>query len=238
VKPKALLFDVFGTVVDWRSGIIRDLSIHFQTHPCPLNPGVVADAWRAAYQPSMEPIRSGSRGYVDLDTLHAENLESIAEQFKFNLGTTTQKEWLVKAWHRLPCWPDSANGIERLKEQFICASQSNGHIALAVNLAKHNHFSWDVILGAEVVRTYKPAPESYIRACNALGLEPHECMMVAAHNTDLAAARAQGLQTAFIRRPNEHGPAQTIDLEPSDNWEFKAESIIELSRLLDDYDQA
>ena len=238
MRPKALLFDVFGTVVDWRSGIIRDLTIHFKTYPCSHDPAVIADAWRAEYQPSMEPIRSGSRGYVDLDTLHAENLESIAKQFKFDLGTTNQKEWLVKAWHRLPCWPDSTNGIERLKEQFICASQSNGHIALAVNLAKHNHFSWDVILGAEVVRTYKPAPESYIRACNALGLEPHECMMVAAHNTDLAAARAQGLQTAFIRRPNEHGPAQTIDLEPSDNWEFKAESIIELSRLLDDYDQA
>ena len=111
-------------------------------------------------------------------------------------------------------------------------------IALAVNLAKHNHFSWDVILGAEVVRTYKPAPESYTRACSVLGLEPNECMIVAAHNTVLAAARAQGFQTAFIRRPNEHGPAQTIDLEPSDDWEFKTESIIELSRLLDDCDPA
>lgn len=232
MKPKALLFDVFGTVVDWRSGIIRDLTIHFKTYPCSHEPEVIADAWRAEYQPSMEPVRSGSRGYVDLDTLHAENLESIAKQFEFNIGTTSQKEWLVKAWHRLPCWPDSANGIERLKEQFICASQSNGHIALAVNLAKYNHFSWDVILGAEVVRTYKPAPESYIRACNALGLQPNECMMVAAHNADLAAAKEQGLQTAFVVRPQEHGGAQSIDLTPTDSWDICTTSIGELEKFI------
>jgi 2-haloacid dehalogenase len=232
MRPKALLFDVFGTVVDWRSGIIRDLTIHFKTYPCSHDPAVIADAWRAEYQPSMEPVRSGSRGYVDLDTLHAENLESIAKQFEFELGTTSQKEWLVKAWHRLPCWPDSANGIESLKEQFICASQSNGHIALAVNLAKYNQFSWDVILGAEVVRTYKPAPESYTRACSALGLQPHECMMVAAHNSDLAAAREQGLQTAFVVRPQEHGESQSIDLAPAENWEICTTSISELIQLI------
>ncbi len=233
MKPKALLFDVFGTVVDWRSGITRDLSIHFQTHPCPFNPGVVADAWRAAYQPSMEPVRDGSRGYVDLDTLHSENLESICQQFEFDLGTDKQKEWLVKAWHRLPCWQDSASGIERLKQQFICASQSNGHIALAVNLAKYNQFSWDVILGAEVVRTYKPVPESYTRACSTLGLEPYECMMVAAHNTDLAAAKNQGLQTCFIARPNEHGPNQTVDLEATQRWDICTDSITKLAHIMD-----
>lgn len=232
MKPKALLFDVFGTVVDWRSGIIRDLTIHFETYPCSHEPEVIADAWRAEYQPSMEPVRSGSRGYVDLDTLHSENLESIANQFEFNLGTISQKEWLVKAWHRLPCWPDSVSGIERLKERFICASQSNGHIALAVNLAKYNQFSWDVILGAEVVRTYKPAPESYIRACNALGLQPNECMMVAAHNADLAAAKEQGLQTAFVVRPQEHGGAQSIDLTPTDSWDICTTSIGELENFI------
>jgi 2-haloacid dehalogenase len=232
MKPKALLFDVFGTVVDWRSGIIRDLTIHFETYPCSHEPEVIADAWRAEYQPSMEPVRSGSRGYVDLDTLHSENLESIANQFEFNLGTISQKEWLVKAWHRLPCWPDSVSGIERLKERFICASQSNGHIALAVNLAKYNRFSWDVILGAEVVRTYKPAPESYIRACNALGLQPNECMMVAAHNADLAAAKEQGLQTAFVVRPQEHGGAQSIDLTPTDSWDICTTSIGELEKFI------
>ena len=232
MKPKALLFDVFGTVVDWRSGIIRDLTIHFETYPCSHEPEVIADAWRAEYQPSMEPVRSGNRGYVDLDTLHSENLESIANQFEFNLGTISQKEWLVKAWHRLPCWPDSVSGIERLKERFICASQSNGHIALAVNLAKYNQFSWDVILGAEVVRTYKPAPESYIRACNALGLQPNECMMVAAHNADLAAAKEQGLQTAFVVRPQEHGGAQSIDLTPTDSWDICTTSIGELENFI------
>lgn len=235
MKPKALLFDVFGTVVDWRTGITRDLSTHFQTYPCDYEPEVVADAWRAEYQPSMEPVRNGSRGYVDLDTLHSENLQSIAQKFSFDLGTGEQRDWLVKAWHRLPCWADSASGIETLKKRFICASQSNGHIALAINLAKYNQFSWDVILGSEVVHTYKPAPESYIRACGALDLDPNECMMVAAHNSDLAAARDQGLQTAFVRRPREHGPKQTVDLEPSAQWEIEVESIIELSEALDAY---
>jgi 2-haloacid dehalogenase len=232
VKPKALLFDVFGTVVDWRTGITRDLSTHFQTYPCDYDPEVIADAWRAAYQPSMEPVRNGSRGYVDLDTLHSENLQSIAKKFNFDLGTDEQRAWLVKAWHRLPCWADSASGIEILKKRFICASQSNGHIALAINLAKYNQFSWDVILGSEVVRTYKPAPESYIRACKVLDLLPGECMMVAAHNSDLAAAKAQGLLTAFIRRPTEHGPTQMIDLEPTGDWEISANSILDLNRLI------
>lgn len=232
MKPKALLFDVFGTVVDWRTGITRDLTTHFQTYPCDYEPEVIADAWRAEYQPSMEPVRNGSRGYVDLDTLHSENLQSIAQKFNFDLGTDEHREWLVKAWHRLPCWADSASGIEILKKRFICASQSNGHIALAVNLAKYNQFSWDVILGSEVVRTYKPAPESYTRACQALGLHPDECMMVAAHNSDLAAAKAQGLQTAFIRRPTEHGPTQMIDLEPTSDWEISANSILDLNRLI------
>ena len=232
MKPKALLFDVFGTVVDWRTGITRDLTTHFQIYPCDYEPEVIADAWRAEYQPSMEPVRNGSRGYVDLDTLHSENLQSIAQKFSFDLGTDEQRDWLVKAWHRLPCWADSASGIEILKKRFICASQSNGHIALAVNLAKYNQFSWDVILGSEVVRTYKPAPESYTRACEALDLCPEECMMVAAHNSDLAAAKAQGLQTAFIRRPTEHGPTQMIDLEPTGDWEISANSILDLNRLI------
>jgi 2-haloacid dehalogenase len=235
MKPKALLFDVFGTVVDWRTGITRDLTTHFQTYPCDYEPEVIADAWRAEYQPSMEPVRNGSRGYVDLDTLHSENLQSISQKFNFDLGTDEHREWLVKAWHRLPCWADSASGIEILKKRFICASQSNGHIALAVNLAKYNQFSWDVILGSEVVRTYKPAPESYIRACRALDLDPKECMMVAAHNSDLAAARDQGLQTAFVRRPKEHGPTQTVDLEATDQWEIEVESIIELNASLGDH---
>lgn len=229
MKPKALLFDVFGTVVNWRLGITRDLTTHFQNHPCNHAPEVIADAWRAQYQSSMEPIRSGRRGYVDLDTLHTENLELVAKMFHLELGTPEEKKWLIEAWHRLPCWPDSVTGIRALQRHFICASQSNGHIALAVNLARYNQFAWDVILGAEVVRTYKPAPEAYTKACQALGLLPTQCMMVAAHNSDLAAAREQGMQTAFIRRPTEHGPSQTIDLEPTEDWELTASSIIDLN---------
>jgi 2-haloacid dehalogenase len=232
MKAKALLFDVFGTVVNWRLGITRDVTTHFQNHPCNHEPEVIADAWRTQYQSSMEPIRSGRRGYVDLDTLHTENLEVVADAFQMELGTPEEKKWLIKAWHRLPCWPDSVSGIRALQRRFICASQSNGHIALAVNLARYNQFAWDVILGSEVVRTYKPAPEAYTRASEALGLRPEECMMVAAHNYDLKAAQEVGFQTAFIRRPTEHGPEQRIDLEANGCWDICAESITDLATQL------
>ena len=235
MKAKALLFDVFGTVVNWRLGITRDFTTHFQTYPCNHNPETIADAWRSQYQVSMEPIRSGRRGYVDLDTLHTENLEVVADAFQLELGTPEEKKWLIKAWHRLPCWPDSVSGIRALQRRFICASQSNGHIALAVNLARYNQFAWDVILGSEVVRTYKPAPEAYTRASEALGLRPEECMMVAAHNYDLKAAQEVGLQTAFIRRPTEHGPDQRIDLEATGCWDMCAESLTDFANQLSCY---
>ena len=228
----ALLFDVFGTVVDWRSGIIRDLTKHFERFPCPYAPEVVADAWRAEYQPSMEQIRKGKRGFVDLDTLHRENLRRIAHQYSFSLGSSENEDWIIRAWHRLPCWPDSREGINALKEQFICASQSNGHIALAVNLARYNNYSWDVILGAEIVRTYKPDPDAYKRAAACLGLEPSSCMMVAAHNYDLKAAQDVGFKTAFVRRPTEHGPNQAIDLEATGDWDVCVESLTDLATKL------
>ena len=166
----------------------------------------------------MEPERSGRRGYVDLDTLHAENLVKLSKEFEFDLGDENQTNWLTKAWHRLPCWPDSVSGVERLKREFICASQSNGRVALAVNLAKYNWYSWDIILGSEVVRTYKPAPRCYARACSALQLKPAECMMVAAHNSNLQAAQNAGMQTAFVRRQTEHGPNQQQDLRATGQW--------------------
>jgi 2-haloacid dehalogenase len=232
LKPKALLFDVFGTVVDWRSGLIRDLQTHFTRYPSRLDPAIVADAWRAEYQPSMTPIRDGTRPFTKLDVLHRENLQKISADLQFDLGTDADTEWLVQAWHRLPAWPDSVRGIDVLKEAAICASQSNGHIALAVNLARYNGFSWDAILGAEVVGTYKPAPESYTLACDALGLSPSDCMMVAAHNSDLAAARRCGLQTAFIQRPTEHGPNQSTDLIAEDTWDFICDDLEQLAQLL------
>lgn len=232
MRPKALLFDVFGTVVDWRSGLIRDLSAHFQRFPSTLDPALVADAWRAEYQPAMAPIRDGLRPFTKLDVLHRENLLKISADLQFDLGDEDDIDWLVHAWHRLPAWPDSVSGINALKALTICASQSNGHIALAVNLARYNGFSWDAILGAEVVGTYKPAPASYTRACDALGLAPNECMMVAAHNADLAAARKSGLQTAFICRPTEHGHTQAIDLAPEDHWDFVVRDFHQLSAQL------
>ncbi len=232
MTPQALLFDVFGTLVDWRSGLIRDFELHFKKHPCDLDPALLADAWRAEYQPSMAPIRDGSRPSTKLDVLHRENLFKIADRFGFPLGDETDIDWLVKAWHRLPAWADVPSGMAELRKQAICAAQSNGHIALSVNLARYNGYSWDAVLGAEVVGTYKPAPESYFRACDALDLPPAACMMVAAHNSDLLAAKACGLQTAFVRRATEHGPGQTIDLEAASGMDLSADSLTELAHKL------
>lgn len=232
MTPQALLFDVFGTVVDWRSGLIKAFQNHFRTHNCALDPEQLADAWRAEYQPSMEPIRRGLRPFTTLDVLHRENLLKVAERFAMPLGGELAIDELIKAWHRLPAWPDSTEGIRLLQKHAICASQSNGHIALSVHLARANGFCWDAILGAEVVGTYKPTPESYLRACAALALDPSDCMMVAAHNSDLQAARACGLRTAFVKRPTEHGPRQTTDLEAEPGIELSAESLIDLAQQL------
>ena len=146
--------------------------------------------------------------------------------------SAAEKARLVKAWHRLQGWPDSSAGLYRLKQQFIIAPQSNGNIALIVNMAKAADLPWDVVLGAEIVQTYKPRPEAYERACDALGLRPQDCMMVAAHNDDLFAARNTGMKTAFVKRPTEHGPQQTTDLTAESDWDFGVDSFLELAEQL------
>lgn len=219
---KAFLFDVFGTCVDWRNSVARDVAVDLPD----VNALAFADAWRAEYQPAMERIRSGRRGYVPLDTIHRENLEKVAADFDVNVPNPA---WLTATWERLDPWPDVCDGIVALRGLGFCAPCSNGSVALMVRLARHAGFRWDAVLGADIAKDYKPMPHVYEASVAALGLQPGEVCMVAAHNEDLVAARAAGLATAFVPRPTEHGPAQTIDLEPIDTWEFVARDFLNLA---------
>ena len=235
LKVKALLFDVFGTVVDWRSGIANEVKKIANKNKIVINANDFADAWRAEYQPAMEEIRKGNRSFTILDILHMENLKKISSRFGLDRLSSDDFDLLVKAWHRLPGWPDSSEGLNKLKTKFIIATQSNGNIALMVNMAKYSNLNWDVILGAEVVGHYKPEPEAYLKACRALHLNPEECMMVAAHDDDLKAASLQGMKTGYVHRPYEYGKDKLFDIsEVNDykgdrSWNFITKDLNDLA---------
>lgn len=223
---KALVFDVFGTVVDWRASCIRELTAFGRGRGITgVDWAAFADDWRGLYQPSMEEVRSGRRGYVTLDQLHGESLSTLLQQYGVQKLADHEIEHLVTIWHRLAPWPDSVEGLYRLKRRYILGTLSNGNIGLMTRLAKHGGLPWDAILGAEIAQNYKPVAEVYLRSAAALTLEPHECMMVAAHNGDLASASELGLRTAFVLRPNEHGPNQTTDTAASQAWDIVTDSF-------------
>lgn len=233
---RALVFDVFGTVVDWRSGVARDAAAFLHRHDrADVDPGAFADAWRRRYSPAMEEVRSGRRPFVRLDVLHRENLDAILPEFGIAPGSVPMPELdaLNLAWHRLDPWPDVVAGLTRLKARYIVAPLSNGNISLMVDMAKRAGLPWDAILGAEVAQAYKPARQAYLRTAEVLGLAPGQLCMVAAHNGDLAAARECGLRTAFVPRPTEHGPGQTSDLTPDQDWDVIAGDIGALADALD-----
>src|SRR3954451_6671815 len=212
MTPRALLFDVFGTCVDWRTSIQR-VGERFGL------PEEFADAWRDQYQPQLETVRSGKRPWVNLDVLHRIGLDIVLKDLDRDLPDRFRKT-LVKAWHQLDPWPDVPDGLTKLKATKIIAPCSNGHIAQSVNLAKYARLPWDAILGAEIARAYKPDPRVYAASADALGLDHHEVCMVAAHNSDLQAAQALGFRTAFVARPTEHGPQQTADLAPDADYDL------------------
>lgn len=215
MEIRACLFDVFGTVADWRTSVSRDLAAFARQRGLPPVDWLeFAVEWRKLYQPSMEEVRSGRRPWTILDALHRESLEKLLERYRLAGLAEADVEHMNRAWHRLDVWPDVVEGLTRLKRRRIIAPCSNGNIALMVNLAKHAGLPWDCVLGAETARAYKPMPEVYLASCRQLGLAPGEVLMVAAHNGDLKAAKAQGLATAFVPRPAEHGPGQTSDLAP------------------------
>lgn len=226
---KALTFDVFGTVVDWRSSIARAAEQTLGEKGMNVDGQAFALAWRARYQPSMEEIRAGRRGFTKLDVLHRENLLSVLEAFGVEGLDEPAIDHLNRAWHRLEPWPDVVAGLTRLKQRHILAPLSNGNVALMVNLAKHAGLPWDVILGAEIARAYKPEPAAYQNAAALLDLDPGQCLMVAAHNDDLVAAAAVGMKTAFVPRPNEYGPAQTNDQRAEHPFDVVAKDFSDLA---------
>ncbi|MEM9146425.1 MAG: haloacid dehalogenase type II [Pseudomonadota bacterium] len=223
---KAAIFDVFGTVVDWRRGVAEAVAPVLAAKGLALDPLALADAWRAEYQPAMERVRSGERGYVPLDDLHLENLARVLGAFGVvEAFTAAEQAALNQAWERLPPWPDAVAGIAAIQAERIVAPCSNGSIALMTRLARFGGLPWDCILGADVARAYKPDPQAYLGSAAALRLAPAEVLMVAAHNGDLHAARAAGLATAFVPRPTEAGPGQTTDLAPEADWDVIAPDL-------------
>jgi 2-haloacid dehalogenase len=234
-KVRAALFDVFGTVVDWRNGVARDVATFMEQHAVGgVDPRAFADAWRRRYSPSMEEVRAGRRPFVPLDLLHFENLLATLSEFDIAPRDFPEAELreLNRAWHRLDPWPDAVAGLDRMKSRLIIAPLSNGNVSLLLDMAKRASLPWDAILGAEVVAAYKPFPEAYLRTAALLDLPPGQIVMVAAHNGDLAAARACGMLTAFVPRPTEHGPNQTTDLKPTQKWDFIAADFMELAQQL------
>ena len=211
---KALTFDVFGTVVDWRGSIARDLGGYFakRTPPVEVDWAKFADRWRKKYQPAMERVRSGNRGFVKLDVLHLENLQENLAEFSIAGLSEAEIDHVNRVWHRLDPWPDSVAGMTRLRKRYVLASLSNGNVSLMVDMARRAGLPWDAILGSETARAFKPLPEAYLRAAEMLSLAPAECLMVAAHNSDLHAAAKCGFRTAFIRRPYEYGAIKKYDL--------------------------
>ncbi|MGY6570852.1 MAG: haloacid dehalogenase type II [Salinarimonas sp.] len=228
-SPKALLFDVFGTVVDWRGSIARETQALLAPKGHALDWDAFARDWRSRYQPAMERIRSGARGFVRLDVLHRENLIETLDAFGVTGLTEAEIDHLNRAWHRLAPWPDAPSGLARLKRAAIIATLSNGNIALMVNMARHGGLPWDAILGAEVARAYKPQPEAYLRSCDALGLDPGETMLVAAHKSDLVAAAKTGMRTAFVLRAEEYGDPEHEDAQARSRYDIVADDFHDLA---------
>ena len=228
---KALFFDVFGTLVDWRTSIARETEALLTPLGFAIDWPAFADAWRAEYQPAMTEVREGRVPFCKLDVLHRKNLERILPRFGLQSVPPAVLDDLNLAWHRLDGWPDSAPGLTRLKRKFAIAPVSNGNISLMVDLARRNGFPWDAILGSEIAGDFKPKPRVYLAACEALDLVPAQCMMVAAHASDLAAAAACGLRTGFIARPNEYGPGKGSKA-PKQPVDADGASLVELAEKL------
>lgn len=228
---RAVLFDTFGTVVDWRTGVAREVAAFGKAHGVALDAHAFADHWRALYQPAMYSIRCGQRTFTKLDTLHRENLDQALRHYGIDPDQVSGEslEELNNSWHRLPPWPDSVEGLATIRRRYIVGPLSNGNTSLLVDMARNAGLPWDVIIGSDMTRTYKPLLQAYLRTAEFLDLNPGEVMLAAAHNSDLQAARTAGLATAFIARPTEYGPGQTADLAPEGDWDLVASSIPDLA---------
>jgi len=229
--PKALLFDVFGTLVDWRTSIARESEQVLKPLGVTADWLAFADAWRGEYQGAMDQVRDGHIPFCKLDILHRRNLELIMPRFNISGIAENALQYLNLAWHRLDAWPDVPPGMSRLRRRHLLAPCSNGNISLMVDLARRNGIHWDAILGSEIAGDYKPKPRVYLTSCAAFDLAPGECMMVAAHSKDLQHAAACGLRTAHIARPNEHGPGKGEPV-PKVPVDYAATSLEDLAKQL------
>jgi 2-haloacid dehalogenase len=230
--PTALVFDTFGTLVDWRGSLIAALTAFGDARAIRADWPRLVDAWRGEYMPSMERVRRGTQPWTDLDGLHRASLEKLVAAQGIAGFSAADLDQLTLGWHRLTPWPDVVAGLTRLKAAFIIGPLSNGNVRLLIDLAKYGGLPWDMIFGADLFRHYKPDPETYLGVANLLGVVPGQVMMVAAHNGDLAAAQACGLRTAFIPRPTEYGPDQSRDLRPTGAWDHVADSVEALATQL------
>jgi 2-haloacid dehalogenase len=228
----ALLFDVFGTVVDWRASLIEDLSAFAAGRGLKLDWAAFADDWRALYQPAMEEVRTGQRAWTVLDVLHRESLDKLIAKYGVSGLSEADKDHINKVWHRLKPWPDAVDGLARLKRRYIIGTLSNGNVGLLTRMAKFAGLPWDVVLGAETARAYKPLPQAYLGNAELISLRPEQVMLVAAHNGDLAAAASAGLRTAFVPRPNEWGAGQKLDLKAEREWDVIADSFLSLAKAM------
>jgi len=227
-RPKILAFDIFGTVVDWHGSIVREMQALYPQ----VDGNAFALAWRAGYQPAMQRVRSGELGWVRIDELNRMILDAMLPTFGLDYLSEAERQHLNRVWHRLEAWPDSVEGLLRLKTRYTLCTLSNGNIGLLTNMAKRAGLPWDCILSAEVFRAYKPDPATYLGVASVFDVAPEQVMLCAAHHDDLAAARACGLQTAYIERPLEFGAAQVKDVSPQAGNDLHARDVVQLAELL------
>lgn len=229
---RALLFDVFGTVVDWRSSIIREGRLLSQQKNLRVDWEEFADSWRAGYGPAMNKVRSGELPWTDIDDLHRMILDELVVEFGLDGLSEAELDYFNRAWHRLTPWPDTVGGLHRLKSQFVIATLSNGNVSLLTNMAKHAGLPWDAVFSAELAQQYKPDQRAYLKAVELLNLEPSQVLMVAAHPGDLRAAAQAGLKTAYVYRPLEWGEERVRERNTAGEFDFDADSFLDLASQL------
>lgn len=227
-----MTFDTFGTVVDWRSSIIRDFSAFGKARGLAVDWSRFVDEWKTAYKPGMDAVRTGAAPWTSVNAIYRAELDVLLPRYGLGQLTGDERDHMTRAWHRLDPWPDAVPGLMRLKRRYVISPLSNGDVACLIHMAKRAGLPWDAILCAEIFRHYKPDPEVYLGAIQLLGCKPHEVMMVAAHNYDLRAARSHGMRTAFVARPSEYGPGQTSDLQAEQHWDIVARDFGEVASAL------
>jgi len=227
---KAMTFDVFGTVVDWRSSIAREAKMMGEQKGFDFDWDNFADKWRAGYGPSMNKVRTGELPWTKIDVLHRMILDELLSEYNITNLTESEKDHFNRAWHRLDPWPDSVPGLTELKKNYVISPLSNGNVALLVNMAKYGGLPWDTVLSAELAQHYKPDPEAYQSTSEFLGFPIEQIMMVAAHKNDLKSAKGQGMMTGYIPRPKEHGPNTTVDSNPEDYIDIIGENFVDFAK--------